>query len=180
MFNIPILEGTAPYGNLLLAPAECWWPLATWRALRALWIAVWRAVLAETTSVWIAVMLWRVHICRVLIAALESLAHCCHALERPHQSPKPELVWSRCKKHDGGTEGRRGGEGGEGRRGGEGGEGRRRGGGGGGDQLGFGALIFTFNKGNPIFSKNLGTFVCFRFSYIFIYLILGPSSIIFI
>ena len=30
---------------------EVWWPVATWRALRALWVAVWRAVLAETTSV---------------------------------------------------------------------------------------------------------------------------------
>ena len=29
-----------PYGCLLLAPAEDWWPLATWRALQALWIAV--------------------------------------------------------------------------------------------------------------------------------------------
>ena len=29
----------APYGRLLLAPAEGWWPLATWRALQALWIA---------------------------------------------------------------------------------------------------------------------------------------------
>ena len=28
----------APYGCLLLAPAEGWWPSATWRALRALWI----------------------------------------------------------------------------------------------------------------------------------------------
>ena len=34
------LEVTAPYGCLLLAPAEGWWPSATWRALRALWIAV--------------------------------------------------------------------------------------------------------------------------------------------
>ena len=39
------LEGTAPYGRLLLAPAEGWWPSATWRALWALWIAV----LAEIT-----------------------------------------------------------------------------------------------------------------------------------
>ena len=31
-----ILEGTAAYGRLLLAPAEGWWPSATWRALRAL------------------------------------------------------------------------------------------------------------------------------------------------
>ena len=30
------LEGTAAYGRLLLAPAEGWWPTATWRALRAL------------------------------------------------------------------------------------------------------------------------------------------------
>ena len=30
----------APYGRLLIAPAEGWWPLATWRALRALWISV--------------------------------------------------------------------------------------------------------------------------------------------
>ena len=30
----------APYRCLLLAPAEGWWPLATWRALWALWIAV--------------------------------------------------------------------------------------------------------------------------------------------
>ena len=29
-----------PYGHLLLAPAEGWWPLATWKALRALWIAI--------------------------------------------------------------------------------------------------------------------------------------------
>ena len=29
-----------PYGRLLLAPVEGWWPSATWRALRALWIAV--------------------------------------------------------------------------------------------------------------------------------------------
>ena len=50
------LEGTALYGCLLLAPAEGWWPSATWRALQALWIAVWIAVLAETTSVWIAVL----------------------------------------------------------------------------------------------------------------------------
>ena len=28
---------TVPYGRLLLAPAESWWPSATWRAL---WIAV--------------------------------------------------------------------------------------------------------------------------------------------
>ena len=32
------LEGTAAYGRLLLAPAEGWWPSATWRALRALLI----------------------------------------------------------------------------------------------------------------------------------------------
>ena len=38
--NIEILEGTAPYGHLLLAPAEGWWPSATWRALWALWIAL--------------------------------------------------------------------------------------------------------------------------------------------
>ena len=31
-----LLEGTAAYGCLLLAPAEGWWPLATWRALRAI------------------------------------------------------------------------------------------------------------------------------------------------
>ena len=37
---IYILEGTAPYGRLLLAPAEGWWASATWRALQALWIAV--------------------------------------------------------------------------------------------------------------------------------------------
>ena len=30
------LEGTAAYGCLLLAPAEGWWPSASWRALRAL------------------------------------------------------------------------------------------------------------------------------------------------
>ena len=41
----------APYGRLLLAPVEGWWPAGTRRALRALWIAVWIAVLAETTSV---------------------------------------------------------------------------------------------------------------------------------
>ena len=40
------LEGMAPYGRLLLAPVEGWWPLATWRALWALWIVV----LAETTG----------------------------------------------------------------------------------------------------------------------------------
>ena len=34
------LEGMAPYGRLLLAPSQGWWTLATWRALRALWIAV--------------------------------------------------------------------------------------------------------------------------------------------
>ena len=45
--NIVILEGMAPYGCLLLAPAEDWWPSATWRALQALLIAV----LAETTYV---------------------------------------------------------------------------------------------------------------------------------
>ena len=39
--SITILDGMAPcYGHLLLAPAEGWWPSATWRALRALWIAV--------------------------------------------------------------------------------------------------------------------------------------------
>ena len=26
VFNIHVLEGTAPYGHLLLAPAEGWWP----------------------------------------------------------------------------------------------------------------------------------------------------------
>ena len=26
-----LLEGMAAYGRLLLAPAEGWWPLATWR-----------------------------------------------------------------------------------------------------------------------------------------------------
>ena len=35
-----------PYGRLLLAPAEGWYPSAIWRALRALWIAV----LEETTG----------------------------------------------------------------------------------------------------------------------------------
>ena len=35
-YNIISLEGMAAYGRLLLAPAEGWWPLATWRALRAL------------------------------------------------------------------------------------------------------------------------------------------------
>ena len=40
-----VLEGMAAYGRLLLAPAEGWRPLATWR------IAVWIAVLAETTAV---------------------------------------------------------------------------------------------------------------------------------
>ena len=30
------LEGMAAYGRLLLAPAEGWWPWATWRALQAL------------------------------------------------------------------------------------------------------------------------------------------------
>ena len=34
------LEGMVPYGHLLLAPVEGWWPSATWRALQALWIAV--------------------------------------------------------------------------------------------------------------------------------------------
>ena len=34
------LEGTAPYGRLVLDSAEGWWPSATWRALRAIWIAV--------------------------------------------------------------------------------------------------------------------------------------------
>ena len=34
--NIVPLEGTAAYGHLLLAPAEGWWPSATWRALQAL------------------------------------------------------------------------------------------------------------------------------------------------
>ena len=34
------LEGRAPYGHLLLAPVEGWWPSATWKTLRALWIAV--------------------------------------------------------------------------------------------------------------------------------------------
>ena len=34
--NIEKLEGTAPYGCLLLAPAEGWWPSATWWALWAL------------------------------------------------------------------------------------------------------------------------------------------------
>ena len=33
-----LLEGMAPYGRLLLAPTEGWWPLAAWRALRALLI----------------------------------------------------------------------------------------------------------------------------------------------
>ena len=33
-----LLEGMAAYGRLLLAPAEGWWPSATWRALRALLI----------------------------------------------------------------------------------------------------------------------------------------------
>ena len=28
--NLIILEGSAPYGGLLLAPAEGWWPTATW------------------------------------------------------------------------------------------------------------------------------------------------------
>ena len=28
--NCLILEGSAPYGGLLLAPAEGWWPTATW------------------------------------------------------------------------------------------------------------------------------------------------------
>ena len=62
-----ILEGTAPYGCLLL------W-IALWIAVLAetttVWIAVlaettsvWIAVLAETTSLWIAVLLWRDHIC---------------------------------------------------------------------------------------------------------------------
>ena len=46
----------APYGRLLLAPMEGWWPLATWKALWALWIEVWIAVLAETRSVWIAIL----------------------------------------------------------------------------------------------------------------------------
>ena len=27
----------APYGHLFLAPVEGWWPVATWRALRAIW-----------------------------------------------------------------------------------------------------------------------------------------------
>ena len=31
--NYVILEGMAPYGCLLLAPAEGWWPSATWIAL---------------------------------------------------------------------------------------------------------------------------------------------------
>ena len=30
--NINLLEGTAPYRHLLLAPAEGWWPSATWWA----------------------------------------------------------------------------------------------------------------------------------------------------
>ena len=35
-----ITRSYVPYGRLLLAPAEGWWHSATWRALRALWIAV--------------------------------------------------------------------------------------------------------------------------------------------
>ena len=31
-----ILDGMAPYRHLLLAPAEGWWPSATWSDLRAL------------------------------------------------------------------------------------------------------------------------------------------------
>ena len=42
------LEGTAPNGCLLLAPAEGWWPSATW-SWRALW-ALWIAVLADITG----------------------------------------------------------------------------------------------------------------------------------
>ena len=82
----------AHYGFLLLAPAEGWWPVATWRALRALWIAVWRAVLAETTAVRTGLMSLRA----ASTAVTTELSSC---------------LQERCKKCD------RGGGGGKGREG---------------------------------------------------------------